>query len=65
MTYLEAGLIYLPEFPNYNFNADFLSECEAFTRDDSHKHDDMVDTFSYAVLVGLSKHKVSILEVLD
>lgn len=65
LTYLESGLIYLPENSSYNFNADFLGECESFTRDDSHKHDDMVDVFSYAVQVGLSKRSVSILDVLD
>lgn len=65
LTYLESGLVYLPENKNYNFNADFLSECESFTRDDSHKHDDMVDTFTYAVQIGLSRRTVSILDVLD
>lgn len=65
LTYLEAGLIYLPQNSSYAFNPDFLAECEAFTRDDSHKHDDMVDTFSYAVQVGISKRSVSILDVLD
>lgn len=64
LTYLESGLVYLPDKPTYNFNADFLAECEAFTRDDSHKHDDMVDVFSYAVQIGLSKRNVSILDVL-
>ena len=64
LTYLEAGLIYLPENKNYAFNPDFLSECEAFTRDDSHKHDDQVDAFCYGVKIGISHTQVSILEVL-
>lgn len=65
LTYLEAGLVYLPDSPTYNFNVDFLSECEAFTRDDSHKHDDQIDCFCYAVQVGLSRNQVSILDVID
>lgn len=65
LTYLEAGLIYLPEKRTYSFNVDFLSECEAFTRDDSHKHDDQIDMFYYAVKMGISKTNVSILDVLD
>jgi predicted phage terminase large subunit-like protein len=64
LTYIEAGLVYLPESPSYNFNKDFLAECEAFTRDDSHKHDDIVDVLAYGVKVGISRTEVSILEVL-
>lgn len=64
LTYLESGLVYLPENKSYGFNPDFLSECEAFTRDDSHKHDDQVDAFCYGVRIGISKLQVSILEVL-
>lgn len=64
LTYLEAGLVYLPQDKNYGFNPDFLSECEAFTRDDSHKHDDQVDAFCYGVRIGISKLQVSILDVM-
>lgn len=64
LTYLEAGLIFLPQDKTYGFNPDFLSECEAFTRDDSHKHDDQVDAFCYGVRIGISKLQVSILDVM-
>lgn len=62
LAHIEAGNVELPGTPEQN--KDFLNECEAFTRDDSHKHDDQVDTLVYGIMVGLSKLQVSILEVL-
>ena len=59
---IEAGNVELPDSPEQN--KDLLNECEAFTRDDSHSHDDQVDTLVYGIMVGLSKLQVSILEVL-
>lgn len=62
LAHIEAGNVELPESPEYN--KELLNECEAFTRDDSHSHDDQVDTLVYGIMVGLSKLQVSILEVL-
>ncbi len=62
LAHIEAGNIELPNNPEQN--KDLLNECEAFTRDDSHSHDDQVDTLVYGIMVGLSKLQVSILEVL-
>lgn len=62
LPYLEAGLVYLPENENYNFNVDILSECEAFSRDMSHKHDDICDTLAYLVQEAIGKTKVSLLD---
>lgn len=62
LPHIEAGNVELPGTPEEN--KEFLNECEAFTRDDSHKHDDQVDTLVYGIMVGLSKLQVSILEVL-
>lgn len=62
LAHIEAGNVVLPGSPEQN--KDLLNECEAFTRDDSHKHDDIVDTLVYGIMVGLSKLQVSILEVL-
>lgn len=62
LAHIEAGNVVLPNSPEQN--KDLLNECEAFTRDDSHKHDDIVDTIVYGIMVGLSKLQVSILEVL-
>ncbi len=40
---IESGRVYLPFDKIHGFNPVFLSECEGFTRDNSHKHDDIVD----------------------
>lgn len=62
LAHIEAGNVELPNGPEYN--KELLNECEAFTRDDSHSHDDQVDALVYGIMVGLSKLQVSILEVL-
>lgn len=62
LAHIEAGNVELPGSPEQN--KELLNECEAFTRDDSHKHDDIVDTLVYGIMVGLSRLRVSILEVL-
>lgn len=45
--YIESGYIMLPE--DAPFTSDFLAECEAFTADDSHMHDDQVDPMMDAI----------------
>lgn len=46
-SYIEAGLVCIPaEAP---WVADFVSECEAFTADDTHAHDDQVDPMVDAI----------------
>lgn len=62
LPYIESGQVYLPENENYNFNVDILSECEAFSRDMSHKHDDIVDTLGILIQEALGKTKISILD---
>ena len=64
LPYIEAGNVLLPQDESYAFNPIVLSECEAFTRDDSHKHDDVVDVIGYGVQEGLSKLVVSIFDAL-
>lgn len=41
VAYIESGMICIPE--DASFTNDFLAECEAFSADDSHDHDDQVD----------------------
>jgi len=41
LPYIEMGMVCIPE--NAPFTSDFITECEAFTADDSHAHDDQVD----------------------
>lgn len=45
--YIEARLVSVPE--GAPFTNDFISECEAFTADDTHAFDDQVDTLIDAV----------------
>ena len=61
LSHIEAGNVELADNPEYN--KDLLDECEAFTRDDSHKHDDQVDTLVYGIMVGLSHFQASILDL--
>jgi len=44
--YIESGYVLLPDAP---WVADFISECEAFTADDSHAHDDQIDPMCDAI----------------
>ena len=61
---VEGGHVYLPEGPMYRWVPAFLQECTAFTRDNSHSHDDQVDVFGYALHELLGKHIASIYDVL-
>ena len=45
--YIESGYIMLPE--DAPFVSDFVSECEAFTADDSHMFDDQIDPMLDAI----------------
>lgn len=47
LPYVEVGSVCLPEAAP--FTNDFVAECEAFAADDSHDHDDQVDTLCDAV----------------
>ena len=62
LPYLESGQVYLPESENYGFNPIILNECEAFSRDQSQVHDDVVDTLVYLIQEGISKIEVSLLD---
>ena len=62
LPYLEAGQVLLPENENYSFVPDLLNECEAFTRDMSHLHDDICDALAHLVSEALAKNVVSYLD---
>lgn len=62
LPYIEAGNVLLPESETYSFVPDLLNECEAFSRDMSHLHDDIVDSLAYLVQEALAKTEVSILD---
>jgi predicted phage terminase large subunit-like protein len=46
-TYIECGSVCLP--PEAAWINDFIAECEAFTPDDSHAHDDQIDPMCDAI----------------
>jgi hypothetical protein len=50
---LSAGRIIIPDpkLPDYKWVEGFIAEHEAFTKDDSHLHDDQVDTFTEACII--------------
>lgn len=47
VSYIEAGRVYIPE--SAAWVSDFVDECEAFTADDSHMHDDQIDPMVDAI----------------
>lgn len=55
VSYIEAGLVCIPE--DAPFASDFVAECEAFTADDTHAHDDQIDPMMDAIKDMLTKGK--------
>ncbi len=47
LSYIEAGYVHIPETAAWV--SDFVSECESFTSDDSHAHDDQIDPMCDAI----------------
>lgn len=52
LPYIEVGSVCIPE--SAPFTLAFVTECEAFTADDSHDHDDQIDPMVDAVMDMLS-----------
>lgn len=52
LPYVEVGAVCIPE--EAPFTHDFVAECEAFTADDTHDHDDQIDPMVDAVMDLLS-----------
>jgi predicted phage terminase large subunit-like protein len=63
LSYIEAGKVKLPR-NNENMTKEIISESEAFTRNDSHSHDDIIDTMIDGIEIGLRVPNVCILDVL-
>lgn len=61
VSYIESGYVMLPNESSYV--SDFISECEAFTADNAHDHDDQIDPMCDAIVDMLSKHGQSELRV--
>lgn len=47
LPYIENGCVFLPEEAHYL--SDFLTECQQFTANDRHPHDDQIDTMVMAI----------------
>lgn len=62
LPYIESGQVLLPESETYAFNPELLNECEAFSRDDSHLHDDQVDALRILIQEAIAQQTVSILD---
>lgn len=62
LPYIESGQVLLPNSEIYAFVPDFLNECESFSRDNSHLHDDQVDSLGILIQEALGKTTVSILD---
>ncbi len=59
--HLESGFVMLPETAGWV--SDFIAECEAFTANDTHKHDDQVDTLADCA-ADMLNGKTSMLDIL-
>ena len=64
LTYIANGNVLLPESEIYANNPVLLAECEEFTRDMAHSHDDIVDTLCHLINSTIAKRQISILDVL-
>lgn len=60
--YIEAGYVMLPE--SAHWVSDFIAECEAFTSDDAHDHDDQIDPMCDAISDMLHNQKGMIKDML-
>lgn len=58
--YIESGMLYLPMSKDYEISKKVISESIAFSADDSHGHDDIVDCMCYALDVAYRKQPIKI-----
>jgi predicted phage terminase large subunit-like protein len=49
LTYIAEGRVYLPKYNSQHLVEPFLNECIEFARDNSHKHDDIIDCLTMAL----------------
>lgn len=62
LPYIESGRVFLPDWLEWEWNDIILKECEEFSRDLSHKHDDIIDNIAMAIRKGLQAGEASILD---
>jgi len=64
LPYIESGRVFLFQGAKYGVNPQLLGECEAFSKDMSHKHDDFVDTLIDALVQSIAGQAISVYDVL-
>jgi predicted phage terminase large subunit-like protein len=62
LPYIDSGYVFLPH--EAEFVSEFISECEAFTANDSHMHDDQIDPMCDAITDLLASSAKGIMDVL-
>lgn len=62
VSFIEAGYVTLLE--DSLFLSDFILECESFTADDTHKHDDQIDPMCDAIMDMLAARKKGVFDML-
>lgn len=65
LPYIVAGRLYFRDSPDAPYNQEIISECMCFTNNDTHLHDDIVDTITMALKLSIADGTVSIYDVLD
>lgn len=60
--FIESGYVKLPE--NAPWVRDFIAECEAFTADDAHDHDDQIDPLCDAISMMLHNGTLNVKDML-
>lgn len=60
--YIESGYIYLPD--NAPWVSEFIAECESFTADDTHAHDDQIDPMCDAISQMLHNTRPNVADIL-
>lgn len=60
--YIESGYVKIPQ--DAPWVHDFVTECEAFTADDTHAHDDQIDPMCDAISQMLHNGKATVSEIL-
>lgn len=56
-SYIQSGAVCIPQ--SAPFVSDFIAECEAFTANDTHPHDDQIDCMVDAITFGLANPATS------
>lgn len=60
LPYIECGRVILPAWDDWEWGDIIQKECEEFARDDSHKHDDIIDNICMGIRKGLCAGEASV-----